>query len=192
MTVFLALLKSRPGDRDWAGYCEWARSFLWYDRDTGYVRYRPREAKHFPWLDDPTAMVRVWNAASANREVRIYRRGKFGAYIKVDGVAAQWSSIRQALGCHLTPDLNAQVPDPKDLTDQEVVARWGIDFALSRVSAVQTNDAKKARVEAAAITLLAQQMGRRITAFEKKVAKGWVVAVKPKYRIDDGPDGPLL
>lgn len=174
----MPLIRPRPGDKDWAGFCEWIRVFLTVEPGSGYVVYRPRDASHFHYSDDAAAFAAEWNAGSAGRPIRVYRRRGYWAYVRVDGMLAAWTSVRLALGLvEKLPrgkDPNMMMPDPETLTDAEVVRWWGIDYALMRENMKQKNKEQKEKIFEAAVARYEARIGRALDANEKVLARSAV------------------
>lgn len=157
----------KPGSPRWAEFCDWVRRFLVVETGTGLVIYRPRDASHFAWLTEPEAGAKEWNSGNAGRPVRVYRTKRAWAFIKFDGCAVAWASVRLALGMLTDADPNSEMPDPGTQTDADLVRDWGIDYALMREKMVRENDAPKRAAFLLAVERYEKRIERALTAAER-------------------------
>lgn len=168
----LPLVRSNPGDRDWSAYCEWIRTYLYFDRDTGYICFRPRDYGHFLWTDNPQQAAQEWNAGSANRPIRVHRRKKMWAYVRVDGSLTAWHSVRAALGLlDRGFDPNSELPDPESLSDAEIVRVFGIDYAIMRYMLRARDTEREEKAFEAAVARIEKRIERKLSRMEKAVAE---------------------
>lgn len=164
-------IKSAPGDRDWGDFCEWIRTYLYVEPDTGLVCYRPRDGTHFGWSADPDMFAIEWNAGSAGRPLQVSRPGRPYAYVTVDGCHVMWKSVRAALGLVDKADPNRHLPHPKDMTDAEIVNVYGLGYALMRLAMLRKREAAEREKFEAAVARYEAKIGRTLAAHEKELAK---------------------
>jgi hypothetical protein len=122
------ILRPRPGSTGWGDFCIWVRTYLRVEEGTGYVVYRPKAEGYFT---DEAAMSE-WNSGFANQPVRVHRAGRAFSYIRVDGAAADWGSVRAALGLTSASDLdvNSLLPAPGSVSDADRVRYYGLEYCL--------------------------------------------------------------
>lgn len=122
------ILRPRPGSTGWGDFCIWVRTYLRVEEGTGYVIYRPKAEGYF--ADE--AALSEWNSGFANQPVRVHRAGRAFSYIRVDGAAADWGSVRVALGLTSASDLdvNCLLPAPGSVSDADRVRYYGLDYCL--------------------------------------------------------------
>jgi hypothetical protein len=174
--LFRRYILAVPGDAWWPDFCEWVSAYVYFDRDTGLVRYRPRDASVFHWAEDPLRAAKEWNAASANQPVQILGGRSLGGIVLIDGCRVLWKSVKLALGV-VGGDMNKALPLPDRLTDEEVVAWYGLGYALYRKArAAARAEAEKAKFEEA-VRRYEARIERKLTAHEKKIAKAGLKAL---------------
>lgn len=166
------LIRSDLGYPDWGWFCVWVRDYLKID-ELGYVVYRPRTAKFYENLDAEAAerAANRWNIANADRPLQIYRVGRH-RYVNVDGAFAYWYSVRKALGIlDHRHDLNIGLPDPDTMSDEELVAVWGIDFAMDLWRRRRLKAEREDKAFETAVQRMEKRIGRAITKLEREAAR---------------------
>lgn len=166
-----SFIKSLPGDRDWGEFCEWVRTFVYIERGTGLICYRPRDASHFAWAPDPELFAREWNSGSAGRPIQVARAGRPYAHAKIDGCMVAWKSIRLAVGIVDKIDPNKNLPHPRQMTDAEIVQWYGLGYALMRHHMLEKSKAADRERFEAAVLRYEARIGRALEAHEKDIAK---------------------
>ena len=113
----------------------------------------------------------MWNASQAGRPVLITVGRKRGGFVTLDGCRVCWRAAKLALGV-IGGDMNMALPNPDHMTDREIADEYGLDYALWRKKrAVMRRERDAAAFEKAVIRYEAQ-IGRKLTAEEKKLARG--------------------
>jgi hypothetical protein len=163
-------LWSRPGERHWGEFCEFVLAFLYLERGSGYVCYRPRDASYFSWAEDPAREAEIWNASQAGRPVMITVGRKRGGFVTLDGCRVCWRAAKAALGV-IGGDMNMALPNPDHMTDAHIVDVYGLDYALWRVRRRKIIADRAAAAFDKAVLKYEARIGRALAAHEKDIAR---------------------
>lgn len=190
------ILRPRPGSAGWGDFCVWVRTFLRVEEGTGYVVYRPKGDGYF----SDEAALNEWNSGFANQPVRVQRAGKAFAYIKVDGMAADWGSVRVALGLTSAADLdpNSLLPAPGSVSDADRVRYYGLDYCLVFEAITRKAEVRKLSQFLMAVERWTEKLEKRFGKKAAEIATQAVVAEiramkpwkKPRTRYRPVPETP--
>jgi len=163
-------LWSAPGEKSWGAFCEFVQDFLYLERGSGLVCYRPRDGSYFSWAAEPDREARIWNASQAGRPVLVPIGRKRGGFVTLDGCRVCWRAVKQALGV-IGGDMNMGLPNPDHMTDLEIVDVYGLDYALWRKKRVVMAQERQRAAFEKMVDRFEAKTGRALAAHEKKIAK---------------------
>ena len=107
------------------------RRYLWFDQDTGLLRYHRRAPGDFPNSPYPEASADRWNSVDAGRPCILSRRGVMAA-----GGLYRVTETMEALG--FPGETPTRLPAPSRLAVPDVARLYGEAYAL-RIVARRSN-----------------------------------------------------
>ena len=137
------------------------------------MRYLPREACDFEWLEgeDAEREARAWNAVNAGRPVLVRGRYRKHGSIAINGKHIWWRSAKQAVGVMEVQDLNRQIPNPDTMTLVDMVEWHGLEYTLYKMGREKARLDKDAAAFEAAVARYEARIGRVLAAEQKKLAR---------------------
>lgn len=172
------ILRPRPGSTGWGEFCAWVRTYLRVENGTGYVVYRPKAEGYF----SDAAAMNEWNSGFANQPVRVHRAGRSFSYVRVDGAAADWGSVRVALGLTTAADLdpNSLLPAPGSITDADRVRYYGLEYSLMFEGMTRRSELRKLGVFLAAVEKWEARLEKKYGAWVARMAAEKAHEMRPK------------
>jgi hypothetical protein len=153
-----------PGEAEWTEFVEWVRGILYVDHEREAVCYRPRVFDDWEGGDE-------WNRMNARRPVRVKWHGRMGV-VAMDGCFVSWRAIKTALGVLWDGRLNTALPHPSKMSDAEIVTVYGLDYALIRAAFKRDGERRREEREDEAIRRIEARLERKLSEFDKRVARG--------------------